>query len=399
MNYAPEPIGCGRYSGELGAWLAEAGMTVEVVTAPPHYPGWSIKSPYRNRYAKEVRGPATVWRCPLLVNGTGAGVARLLSPLTLALTSAPVAIWRGLIGRPDAVLLVEPTLAMAPATLIAARLGGAKAVLHVQDLEVDAALAVGHMRLPGWVRRIAFAAERFLMRRFDRVVTISDRMAAMLVRKGVDPDRIEVIRNWVDVRHIRPVAGVSSYRTELGIPDDMFVVLYSGQIGMKQSLHLLLDAAASLKDVPGIRFVVAGDGPAKAGLAATYGHLPNLTMIPIQPEERLNDLLALADLHALPQDPAVADLVLPSKIGGMLASGRRIVVTAAPDSEIATFLGDAAVLVEPAGLADAICREADRAEARGRINNTGVALAHTISAETILSRFAAMLVGPRVPRS
>ncbi|PKP91620.1 MAG: colanic acid biosynthesis glycosyltransferase WcaI, partial [Alphaproteobacteria bacterium HGW-Alphaproteobacteria-16] len=86
------------------------------------------------------------------------------------------------------------------------------------------------------------------------------------------------------------------------------------------------------------------------------------------------------------------------KIGGMLASGRRIVVTAAPDSEIATFLGDAAVLVEPAALAEAIQREADRVEARGRINDAGVALAHTISAETILSRFAAMLRASRKER-
>src|SRR6185312_11872902 len=106
-----------------------------------------------------------------------------------------------------------------------------------------------------------------------------------------------------------------------------------------------MDAAARLTDTP-IRFVIAGDGPEKASLVARGA--PNVTFLPLQPENRLNDLLNLADAHVLPQLESAADLVLPSKLGGILASGKTLVAMADPDTELAVFLGNDAILV-PAG--------------------------------------------------
>jgi colanic acid biosynthesis glycosyl transferase WcaI len=294
-------------------------------------------------------------------------------------------LWRMLRRRPDVVLCIEPTFAVAPVALFGAWLIRARTVLHVQDLEVDAAIAVGHVRLPAMLRRMAFGIESWLLRRFSMVVTISNQMAAELLAKGADGDRVRVIRNWVDSARIRPLDRPSAYRAELGFAEDDFIVLYAGQIGAKQSLHLLFDAAQALVAEPNIRFVVAGEGPLKESFTKRYGHLPNLTLLPLQPEERLCEFLNLADCHLLPQDPAVADLVLPSKLGGMLASGKRIIATADPQSEMAEFLGEAAEIVTPAELGHAIKRAADDRQPFNA--SPGLGIARSISVASSMAAF------------
>lgn len=147
MNYAPELIGCGRYTGEIGAYLAAEGAAVEVVTTPPHYPEWQAARPHRAlAWTVERRGRERISRCPILLRREMRGIWRMLAPLSFALSSAPVALWRILTTRPEVVLVVEPTLFAAPAALLGAWLVGARTVLHVQDLEIDAAFAVGHLK-------------------------------------------------------------------------------------------------------------------------------------------------------------------------------------------------------------------------------------------------------------
>lgn len=109
----------------------------------------------------------------------------------------------------------------------------------------------------------------------------------------------------------------------------------------------MLEAAEAMREDRGFQFVIAGEGPSKGELTERYGHLPNVRFLPLQPEERLGEFLNLADCHVLPQSAEVSELVLPSKLGGMLASGKRLLVTAEPDTEIARFLGPAAKVVPP----------------------------------------------------
>ena len=356
INYAPEPIGVGRYTGELGAYLSQQGVEVEVVTAVPHYPGWALRDSYCNRYKIERIANARVTRCPLLLRANTRGIWRVLAPLSFALSSAPVTMWRILTFRPDTVLCVEPTLFAAPVALLFANLIGARTILHVQDLEIDAAFAVGHMN-GRWLRAIGAWFERIILSRFDSVVTISNRMRERLRAKGVKNSRLSVIRNWVDLDKIKPLAGPSKLREDWLISTTTFVALYSGNIGPKQALPLMLEAAALLADHPDVLFVVAGEGPEKRLLMQRYGHLSNVRFLPLQPEEMLCELLNLADVHILPQHRDTADLVLPSKLGGMLASGKACIVMAERGTEMFEFLSDAAILVEPGDsvtLADAI---------------------------------------------
>ncbi|MGD0720276.1 MAG: WcaI family glycosyltransferase [Roseiarcus sp.] len=397
MNYAPEFAGVGRYTGEIGDHLSQIGHEVTVITTPPHYPGWKAIPPHRNRgYSVELNNRVRILRCPLLLRERMQGIWRLLAPLSFAVFSAPVAFWQIVRRRPRTVLCVEPTLLVAPVALLAASIVGAATVLHVQDLEVDAAFGVGHLRGAWWMRRIAYGFERAMLRRFRRVVTISNRMAERLVAKGVDRERISVVRNWVDLERVQPIEGLSSFRAELGIGPKEFVVLYSGALGAKQGLDHLVAAIREVNAQSNIRFVIAGEGPAKAMLAAEFGEVANVQLLPFQPQERLSDFLGLADLHVLPQQSGAADLVLPSKMGGMLASGRRIVVTAAVGTELALFLDGAAIVVapdDPSALADAILRSAADESFGQDASGRGRQLAQLLSKVEALRSIEAAILG------
>ena len=400
INFAPEPIGVGKYSGEIAHYLASCGADVRVVTAPPHYPGWRTQPPYNPfLYKRETQNGIRIMRCPLVLHKSMRGAWRVLAPLSFALTSAPIALLSALLYRPHAVLAVEPTLFAAPMALLAARMSGARAVLHVQDLDVEAAFAVAYLGKSTWLARIATFFDQYCFRRFDHIISISTKMIERIEAKGVAPKSISLIRNWVDISHIFPTAE-SPYRRELGYVETDFLVLYSGNMGIKQGLGSLLEAAEALKDHPHIKFVIAGEGPAKKVLIRRFGKLPNVRFLPLQPYERLNDFLNLADLHALPQDKGVADLVLPSKLGGMLATGRRIMAVAEPGTELAAYLGDTTDVVppgDPAVLTAAIRSAFETKEPQAR-RSARLALAAELSHKRSLAALANVLVPPIRPR-
>ncbi|WP_374469660.1 WcaI family glycosyltransferase [Phenylobacterium sp.] len=397
INYAPEIAGVGRYTGEIGAYLASQGHDVCAITAPPHYPGWRLQQNSRvlSWRAEELDG-VRVYRCPLYLTAKMHGLRRLLAPLSFALSSAPVAFAQILKRRPDVVIVVEPTLFVAPVAVLAARLVGARTILHVQDLEVEAAFAMGHLRADGPLKRLASWFDRKATAAFDQVVTISNRMAEKIVRKGVDPSKLTIVRNWVDVEAVRPMPTAMGYRQELGIPTDKFVALYSGNIGAKQGVRVVLEAARELADRSDILVVIAGQGPMRAEVAAQAAILPNLQVLDFQPESRFSEFLSIADAHLLPQEKDAADLLLPSKLGGMLASGRPVIVTADAQTELAEFLGDTCVF-SPPGDAQALARSLESLQRGHPVVHQEprrIQLAQALAKSTLIRAFTEAVLPP-----
>jgi colanic acid biosynthesis glycosyl transferase WcaI len=395
INFAPEFIGVGKYTTELAVHAAQEGLNVEVITAPPHYPGWQVREPYNGfRYTREVIQGIDVQRCPILTRKGGNGLWRMLAPFSFAVFAAPVVGWRILRSRPDIVMCVEPTLFSAPVALLAAKMTGARTLLHVQDLEVDAAFGVGHLR-GGWLRSIAHCYEKWVLKSFDRVVTISESMRNALVLKGVDREKTVLIRNWVQLDSIyRQPMRPNAFRDELGLADNDHVVLYAGHLGKKQALHHVIEAASALALDDRLKFVIVGEGPEKAALEAQAAGLRNVKFLPLQPIHRLNDLLALANAHVLPQSAEAADLVLPSKLGGMLASGRPIVAMADSGTELALIL-ERAALVVPAGDVSALVHALRETLTRDLTTevNVGLLIAQKLSAGRALGDFVDVFNG------
>ena len=347
LNFSPELTGIGKYVGEMTTWLGTAGVAVRVITAPPYYPAWCVQKPYSSHcYQRELLAGSVVYRCPLYVPRAPTGLKRLAHLASFALTSLPVMLWQGLWWRPHTVIVIEPPLACAPGALLAGALSGARTWLHVQDFEVDAAFELGLLR-SGGLRRCALAIERWLLQRFDRVTSISERMVAKLRLKGVATERAGYFPNWVDTNLIRPLYAEGSMRAELGIDAQVPIVLYSGNMGDKQGLDLIVDVARRFSGRHAALFLLCGDGAARARLEAAARDLGNVRFIALQPLTRLNELLNLADVHLLPQRADAEDLVMPSKLTAIMASGRPVLATARAGSDVAQAAGVGGVVVPP----------------------------------------------------
>jgi len=270
--------------------------------------------------------------------------------------------------RPDLVVTVAPAFLCAPAGLLVARLCGARRWLHVQDFEVDLAFRMGLLR-GRLLQRLVLRMERAMLRRFDTISTISKRMLERLLSKGVDARRVRYLPNWVDISRIRPGAVSSRFREQLGIGADTMLLLFSGSLGGKQGLEMIPAVAERLSHRRDIAFLVCGEGVMKAPLEAACKDLRNVHFLPLQPVERLGELLASADVHLLTQSPGAADLVLPSKLGGMLASGRPVIATCEQGTEIMSVVSKCGLVVAPqdlAGLTAAVTRLAGDAAVPAR---------------------------------
>jgi colanic acid biosynthesis glycosyl transferase WcaI len=343
LNYSPELTGIGKYTGEMAAWLAERGHQVRVVTAPPYYPAWRIHENYRGTSYKAERahGQPTVFRAPLYVPERPTGLKRIVHLFSFMLSSMPVML-REMFLRPELIFTVEPTFFCTPMTLFAAACSGSASWLHVQDFEVDAAFELGLLPAQGPIHDAALRIENFFIFAFDRVSGISARMVDRALAKGIPPERVALFPNWVDVDAIRPMdlpARENLIRRELAsrVPgiEDKVILLYSGNMGAKQGLEVLPSLAQSFRDDPRIHFLFCGDGAFRKRLEELVAHLSNVTMLPLQPLDRLNDLLNAADIHLLPQRASAADLVMPSRLSAMLASGRPVIATAHPGTQVA----------------------------------------------------------------
>lgn len=192
------------------------------------------------------------------------------------------------------------------------------------------------------------AVERTILRSFDCVSTISPPMLDRLVAKGVEREKIREVPNWTDTSAIVPGNRHTRFKAELNLDHSQFVALYSGTMSNKQGLELIIEAAKSLDQIdPKIRFVLCGDGPYKQVLQDLAAGLTNVQFLGLQPSDNFAELLKTADVHLIPQKDEAADLVLPSKLGGILATGKPAIVMARPGTGLAAEVAGAGLIIPP----------------------------------------------------
>jgi len=381
-------------------WLADRGHEVEVICPPPYYPAWKIAAPYEQwRYVRELLSGVIVTRCPIWLPKKPAGLQRIVYAASFALSSLPALGSIVFRRRPDVIFVLEPSLLNAMVSLLFAKLTGALAWLQVKDFEIDIAFDLGQLR-GKWVRRLLLRLESWMMRRFDVVSTISQSMGAKVLSKGVRTDHFVPFPDWVDTDVIFPSNVSNAFRAELAISESTVVVLFAGTLGAKQGLETLIAAAQCLwkaaeSTSDDILILICGNGQAVPMLQGLASGLPNVRFIDLQPADRLNALLNTADIHVLPQVPEVADSVLPSKLLGMLASGRPIIATVGAESEVGRLVANCGGIVTPGdatALAHAIHQMAMDREGREQLGfearKTAVRLFHQ---ERILAEFESQL--------
>ena len=400
LNYAPEKVGIGKFTGETVDWLSKAGYEVRVVTTPPYYPEWAVGRGYSAcRYKVDTIAGATVHRCPVWVPRSKSAIGRSLLQLSFALSSLLPMLRLTLIWKPDVVWTTMPSVVALPVAIVAARLSGARSWVHVQDLEVDAAFELGLVKSPR-IKRWILACERSLLSAFDTVSTITRSMQAQLQAKKIATEPM-LFPNWVDLNFITRTQGSPTLRQELGISQDSFVALYSGNIGEKQGIEDLIAVARLLLSQKEVLVVICGDGAGRVRLERMAADVPNVRLLPLQPIERLTELLNMADIHLLPQKRQVGDLVMPSKLGGMLASGRPVVAGAIPGTELADEVEDCGIVVppgDPVAMAEAVrTLIADPARRAAMGDNAVLQAQRHWNKVTVLKAFEMHLREPKKP--
>ncbi len=357
-NFSPEQTGIGKYSGEMIQWLSTEGFDCTVVTTYPYYPQWKVQVPYNKSsfWYKKENIPAkdsaskgfTIIRCPHYVPKKPTGLTRIISDLSFFLTSSFVIFLMLFKKKYDFVFTVAPPFCLGILGVLYKKLKGAKFLYHIQDLQIEVAqnLEIVKSKL---LFNALFALERYIFNNADFISTISEGM----IKKVKDKAKKEILflPNWVDIEQFHPIYNKKKLKSDFNFNISDKIVLYSGAIGEKQGLEAILDSAKHLEYIADLKFVICGSGPYKENLLQLKKkmNLQNVVFLPLQPFEKLNTLLNIADVHLVLQKNGASDLMMPSKLSTILSVGGVSIVTAKPGSSLFNVIdsNNAGLLIEP----------------------------------------------------
>jgi colanic acid biosynthesis glycosyl transferase WcaI len=345
INYAPEPTGIAPYTTAMAEHLSDIASSVTVYTGVPHYPSWVVPDNYRGRlrHYESANRRMRLVRYAHYVPRHQTAITRIsyeVSFLANVLAARPC--------RPDLVLAVSPSLGGAVAGARIAGRFGVPLITVVQDMMGLAASQsgiVGGSIVSGTTARL----ERYALMHSDLVAVVSETFRAALGRYGVPVERIRLLPNWAHIERGGHDRGAA--RRELGWQEDKFLVLHTGNMGLKQDLGNVVEAARILSAQTDVSFLLLGDGSQRRTLETQANGLPNVKFIAPLSEADYPKALAAADLLLVNERATVADMSLPSKLTSYLTAGRPVLAAVMPDGATARELaraGGAALVVPPA---------------------------------------------------
>lgn len=323
-HYAPETTGSAPYNTALVQALSTAGADVELITGIPHYPQWAVQDEkYRRGLSwNETHDRVRVRRVRHAVPSAPNLLGRARMELSFTALAAPLARK----SKADILIAVTPLLG----ALLAASLGNGKRPLGVvvHDLSGNAAQQSG--TTGGRAGNAVGSVEYRLARSADLIGVITPRFRTVLTEHGVDPDAI------VDLPIFTHISGSdesrSAARTRLGwATTDHTVVVHTGNMGMKQGLESVVEAArlAEQQSLP-ITYVLVGDGNQRRQLEAAAGPTATLRFVEPVDDDTYPSVLAAADVLLVNERRGVKEMSLPSKLTSYVAAGRPIMAATEP---------------------------------------------------------------------
>ncbi len=335
-SFYPDTTATGQLLTDLCEDLVrEHGCKVSVVTGPPLLATAAVKKQGWGLFTVEDYKGVKIYR----VRGSRLSKDRFVGRATNYMTYFFAACWAGLrLEKPDVLVAQTDPPIIGLAAWLAGKRFNAPFVMAFKDLfpEVAALLKDFHSEnVNGALQRV----NRFLTKRAARNLALGETMRRRLIEdKGAPPERTEIIPDWADTTKIAPGPKRNAFSEANGLADK-FVVMHSGNIGLSQSLETVVDAAALLRDVKDIEIVFVGEGVNKAPLqarAAALG-LTNVKFLPFTPKERLGESFASADTFIVSLQRGLAGYIVPSKLYGILASGRPYIAAVDDGSEVAAI--------------------------------------------------------------
>ena len=349
LNFKPEKVGIGKYTGELADFLSTLSTyQIQVICAPEYYPLMKIK---KNKYSLDKNTKYPIYRCPIYLPQKLTGVKRLFHLFSFCITSFPILISQ-LSFEPDLIIFISPTMLGAINVLIFKILSKKKifTLLHIQDFELDAAFAIGILK-GKFLKNLFSKFEFLILKNFDFISTISPGMMKVLSIKGIDQKKIYYFPNWVDTTKIKQQSvskkNNNIYRKKLNISQGTVVIQYSGSMNKKQGFEFLIPIIKHFKFQKNILWVFGGDGPTKKNLIASTKGINNIIFLPLQEEKDMNDWLNTGDIHIIPQRENLDDFLFPSKLLGILSAGKPIISNVKLESDLGKIIESVGLRVNP----------------------------------------------------
>jgi len=342
--FYPDTASTAQLLTELCISLASKHKITVLCGAPSYNPTKKIK--VKGLFEREKHHNISVVRTASTGFSRNNMIGRSLNYLSYLLIASLASL---LVEKPDIVVaMTDPPIVGLIGWLVQKR-RKVPMVLIVNDLHPDIGVLLGKLRNQ-WIIKGLDTAVRFILKKASHVVVLGKLMQRKVIAKGVDADKVSIIPSWADIDLITPQLKENPFSLEHGIVND-FTVMYSGNLGLSQNLHSIIDTALLLKDEPNIRFLFIGDGAAKTSLkqSAERHHLRNVSFLPYQPKEVLRYSLSSVDIHIVPLDKRLQGYIVPSKVYGIMAAGRPFIALVGEDSEVAEIVKefDCGILVEP----------------------------------------------------
>ena len=338
INYAPEFTGIAPHSVALCEFLHARGHDVEMVSTFSYYPTWQkLPEDEGKLYRTDIINGVPVHRCWHFVPERVSALKRIIHEATFITTSFLRML---VLPRSDVLVVVSPPLALGAAAWAMSSIKRTPFVFHVQDLQPDAALKLGMLK-QGWFTRALLWLEAFAYAKAARVSSITRGMLDVFRSKGVSEEKLVYFPNAIALHDAPPPPARGLFRARNGFAGDEFVAVYAGNLGVKQGLDVLIEAARLLTDKR-VRIVICGAGAQRDVLAARVRdlRLPNVTMLPLQEGDDYRSLLADVDVCFITQQAGAGNSFFPSKLLGLLAQGKPVIIVADPESELARSIGE-----------------------------------------------------------
>jgi len=367
--FPPEPAPGGVMARELAEDLAKAGHEVTVITGFPNHPEGKLYPGWKRRWRDiDNTRPFRLVRTWHTISRSKRIAPRGLFYLTFALSCLLNGV---LLGRFDLVYCDSTPIVGAVTCWMLAVAKRAALVYGIFDMYPEAIVDAGLLS-PGLVSDALLWMDCFVCRRADRNMVISEGFRQRLIQRGLPDESVVILPMWVDRDDIHPQDRLNAWREEQGIPDEAFVCLFAGTIGLVSGAQVLVEVAELLADDPDVIMLFVGQGLAKdeAQRAAEQTGLENMLFLDFQPREHLSEVQATADVSLVTLLPGKGRNSVPSKVISYMAAARPIVASVDEDSDTARWIDEAGcgIVVPPQdaqAIAEAI-RElrADEAPAR-----------------------------------
>lgn len=163
------------------------------------------------------------------------------------------------------------------------------------------------------------------MKQANRVVPISQGIKDAIIKKGIDPDKIDILPNGVDSKIFVPMEKDCNVLREYGL-NDSFVIGYIGSVRKLEGLSCLIDAFQMIKaKVDNVKLIIVGDGPERENLERQAKHLNHSDIIFTGnvPHDKILEYYSVIDLFVFPRiNATINHAVTPLKPLEAMACGK-----------------------------------------------------------------------------